>query len=98
MLADRDLADGHALLEFFEADYTLCLLELVDALFIRALSYQSYQSNHSLFLALHLPPYLLPHLYLVVLDLLLELPLAYAHPDYGSDADADEREHENEED
>jgi hypothetical protein len=98
MLADGDLADGDTLLEFFEADHTLCLLELVHALIIRALSDQPYQSIDSQFLVLHLPPYLLPHLYLVVLDLLLQLPLPNAHPDYGSYADAYEREHENEED
>jgi hypothetical protein len=71
MLTDRDLAYWDALLEFFEADHTLCLFELVNALIIRALSDQSYQNIDSHLLALHLPPYLLPHLYLVILDLLL---------------------------
>ena len=98
MLADWNLADGDAFTEFLEAYHTLCLLELVDAPVIRALSDQSYQSIDSLFLVLHLAPYLLPHLNLVILDLLLELSFTDAHPDYCSDADANEREHEDEED
>ena len=98
MQADRNLANGDTLLEFLEADHTLCLLELVDALIIRALSDHCNQSIDSLLLALHPSPYLQPHLRLVVLDLFLQLPFPYAHPDYCSDADAYEREHEDEED
>ena len=98
MQADRNLANGDTLLEFLEADHTLCLLELVDALNIRALSDHCNQSIDSLLLVLHPPPYLLPHLCLVVLDLLLQLPLPNAHPYNGPDADAYEREHEDEED
>jgi len=98
MQADGNLADGDTLLEFLEAYHTLCLLELVDALIIRSLSDQCNQSIDSLLLVLHPSPYLYPHLCLVVLDLLLQLPLPYAHPDNGPDADAYEGEHEDEED
>jgi hypothetical protein len=50
MQADRNFADGDAFLELLEADYTLCLLELVDVLIIRALSDQSYQSIDYMYL------------------------------------------------
>jgi len=98
MQADRNLANGDTLLELLEADHTLCLLKLVDALIIRALSDQRNQSIDSLLLVLHPPSYLVPHQCLVVLDLLLQLSLPNAHPYNGPDADAYEREHEDEED
>ena len=96
MKAYRNLADGDPLLEFLEADYTLFLLKLVDALFIRALSDQSYQSLDYMFLVQHLPPCTpLSELYLVVLELLLELHPPNAHHDDGPDADEFETETEN---
>jgi hypothetical protein len=52
MLADWNLADGDLLLEFIEADHTIFLLEFVDVLIIRALSYQFYESFDYLFLFL----------------------------------------------
>ena len=98
MMTEGDLSHRCSFLEFLEADHTLCLLELVDAFIIRALSDQCDQSIDSLLLVLHPSPYLQPHLCLVVLDLLLQLSLPYAHPDNGPDADAYEREHKDEED
>lgn len=95
MQADRNFADGDAFLELLEADYTLCLLELVDVLIIRALSDQSYQSIDYMYLVQHPPIYLLSDLYLVVLKLLLELHSPNAHHDDGSDADEFETETEN---
>ena len=96
MQAYRNLADGDALLEFLEADHTLFLLELVDVLFIRALSDQSYQSLDYMFLVQRPPPCPpLSDLYLVVLELLLELHPPNAHHDDGSDADEFETETEN---
>ena len=98
MQADRNLADRDVLLEFLEADHTFCLLVMVDALIIRALSDQFYESIDHLFLVLNPPTYLLSNLYLVVRDLVLELPLPYAHHDDSSHADEFETETENEED
>jgi hypothetical protein len=95
MKADRNLADGDALLEFLEADHTFCLLELVDVLIIRALSDQYYQRIDYMYLVQHPPPYLLSDLYLVVLELLLKLHSPNAHHDDGSDADEFETETEN---
>jgi hypothetical protein len=62
MQTDRNLADGDALLEFFEADHTLCLLVMVDALIIRALNDKFYESIDDLFLVLNPPPHIVSHL------------------------------------
>jgi hypothetical protein len=98
MQADRNLADGDALLEFLKEDHTLCLLIMVDALIIWALYDKFYESIDDLFLVLNPAPYLVSHLYLVVRDLVLELPLPYAHHNDSSHADEFETETENEED